>query len=189
MPLELWNTIFAGATFVVIAATAIAAIVQLRHLRASNQMNALLTLMKMWDTPEMQQHIAYSRGELQKKIKDPRFLEALAEEHWSRIEHPELLVADFWEQIGSFMKYDLMDERSWLDAASSQAIRSWNDLEPAIMAIRKTRGPSVFENFEYIAVRAELWTRRAPDGYYPKGMPRMAQLRAVDPADRRGANG
>jgi len=34
---EVLSSIFAGGTFVVIGATAIAALIQLRHLRASNQ--------------------------------------------------------------------------------------------------------------------------------------------------------
>ena len=37
MSLELWATIASVGTFVVIAATAIAAFVQLRHVRRSNQ--------------------------------------------------------------------------------------------------------------------------------------------------------
>ena len=37
---ETLNTIFAGGTFAVIAVTAIAAVVQLRHLRTSNQLAA-----------------------------------------------------------------------------------------------------------------------------------------------------
>jgi len=48
MTLEALNTTFAGAAFAVIGATAIAAIVQLRHLRASNQINALLTILQDW---------------------------------------------------------------------------------------------------------------------------------------------
>src|SRR5215472_3008813 len=99
MSLELWSTIFAGATFVVIAATAVAALVQLRHMRAGNQLNALLTLMEMWETPEMQGHIRYAHTTLQEKIKDPAFLTEFGSPGLSRADHPELLVADFWEQI------------------------------------------------------------------------------------------
>lgn len=182
MSLELWSTIFSGATFLVIAATAVAALIQLRHMRAGNQLNALLTQMEMWDQPEMQGHIRYTRTTLQEKIKDPKFLAQYEEPGLSRADHPELLVADFWEQIGTFMKYGLIDERSWLDIASAQIRRSWQDLEPVIVSARHRLGPSAFENFEYIAVRAELWTRHSPDGYYPKGMPRMAQLKPGDAA-------
>jgi hypothetical protein len=182
MSLELWTVVFSGATFVVIAATAIAALIQLRHMRAGNQLNALLTLLEMWDKPEMQSHIRYMRTTLQEKIKDPKFLAAYEEAGLSRADHPELLVADFWEQIGTFMKYGLIDERSWFDIASAQIGRSWRDLEPVVLAARGTRGPSAFENFEYLAVRAELWVRRSPEGYYPKRMPRMAQLKSGEGA-------
>src|SRR5712692_8555806 len=114
MSTELWSTIFAGATFAVIAATAVAALIQLRHLRASNQLTALLTLMQLWNTPDLQEHIGYMRGEMMQKMKEPSFLDEFAKGPVSRAEHPEILIADFWEQVGAFMKYGLMDEQSWL---------------------------------------------------------------------------
>ncbi len=178
---ETWNTIFAGGTFVVIAATAMAALIQLRHLRAGNQLNTLLTLMRMWDQHDMQEHIRYMRGPLQQKLKDPAFLAEFASGSPSRVDHPELLIADFWEQIGAFMKYNLMDERSWLDVASTQVIAAWESLEPAIESMRTTQGRASFENFEYVAVRARLWVRGHPEGYYPKGTPRMDQLKQAEP--------
>ncbi len=42
---EILNTIAAIGTFLVIAATAIAAVVQLRHMRASNQLEGLLSVL------------------------------------------------------------------------------------------------------------------------------------------------
>jgi hypothetical protein len=182
MPLEVWNTIFAGATFVVIAATAIAAVVQLRHIRAGNQLNALLTIMEMWDTPEMQNHIQYTRTVLPEKLKDPAVLAEYAAGGISRASHPEMLVADFWEQIGTFAKWELVDERSWLDILASQVAAAWRLLEVPIMAMRSTAGRSAFENFEYLAARGILWQRKYPDGSYPKGTPRMAELDAADAA-------
>ena len=179
---ETWNTIFAGGTFVVIAATAVAALIQLRHLRAGNQLTTLLTLMRMWDQPEMQEHIRYMRGPLQQKLKDPAFLAEFATGYLARSEHPELLIADFWEQIGAFMKYSLMDESTWLDVAGTQVLSAWESLEPAIESMRTTRGRASFENFEYAAVRARLWMRRHPDGCYPKGMPRMQQVKQAEQA-------
>ena len=73
MTLEFWNTFFAAATFVVIAATAVAAIIQLRHLRSTNQMNALLTMMQMWESPGMQEHYHYLISEFPKRLEDPAF--------------------------------------------------------------------------------------------------------------------
>jgi hypothetical protein len=184
MSLELWSTIFSGATFVVIAATATAAVIQLRHMRSGNQLNALLTVMRMWQEPEMQNHIRYARTTLQQKMKDPAFMAEFEHGGTSRVDHPELLVADFWEQTGTFMKYGMIDENSWLDISSSQIAHAWKDFEPLIIVARRRGGLAVFENFEYAAVRAELWMRRSPDGNYPKGLPRMDQLKSVGGAQR-----
>jgi hypothetical protein len=178
MHLEAWNTVFAGATFVVIGATAIAALVQLRHLRASNQLNTLLTLMQMWQTPEMQRNVGYVRGALQQDMKDPNFMRAFDEGSVSRSEHKEMLVADFFEQVGTFLKYGLMDERPWIDAAGPQIIITWDRMEPIVKAFRKIWGPVSFENFEYAAVRAKLWFEKYPDGFYPRSTPRMDDVKA-----------
>jgi hypothetical protein len=47
MNFEAWNTAAAVGTFVVIAASAIAALVQLRHLRTSNQLSGLVSVFEM----------------------------------------------------------------------------------------------------------------------------------------------
>jgi hypothetical protein len=52
MSLELLNTFATFGTFVVITATAVAALVQLRHARSSNQIAALNELRKAQETPE-----------------------------------------------------------------------------------------------------------------------------------------
>ncbi len=46
MPLELVNTAAALLTVTIVAATALAALIQLRHLRAANQIHALLSMGK-----------------------------------------------------------------------------------------------------------------------------------------------
>ena len=178
MPLEWFNTFFLGATFIVIAVTAIAALVQLRHLRTSNQISTMVALLQMWEGPELQRHYHYMLNELPNKLLDPSFLATFkVGDFFSRSDHPELLVADFWEQIGTYMKHGYLDERSWLDIAGSQIPRAWDTLEPAITAMRERSGPASYENFEYAAVRARQWTRSYPAGNYPPNLPRMAELR------------
>ena len=59
MSLELVNTIATCATFVVIAATAIAAMVQLRQLRASNQIAAFNELRQAYENPKLVRGASY----------------------------------------------------------------------------------------------------------------------------------
>jgi len=47
MILQVLDTVAALGTFIVIALTAIAALVQLRHLRSSNQLSAMLKLLEL----------------------------------------------------------------------------------------------------------------------------------------------
>lgn len=53
MPLEAWGTIASVGTFVVVAATAIAALVQLGHLRAANQVSALQVWFTAYEGSEL----------------------------------------------------------------------------------------------------------------------------------------
>ncbi len=73
MSLELVNTFATLGTFVVIAATAIAAVVQLRHMRGSNQITALNELRETMETPDFQATSHFVGSELPAKLRDPAF--------------------------------------------------------------------------------------------------------------------
>lgn len=176
MSFELWSTVFAGATFLVIAATAIAALIQLRHLRASNQLNGLLTMLRLWHDPQMQQWFDFVRDDLEGKMKDAQFRDDLRRPYIDRRKHIELHVCDYWEQVGSYIKYGLLDQQSFLDVTCSTINSFWQLLWPVINIMRETRGPSLYDNFEYIAVCGRLWIAKNPRGAYPRGVPRMADL-------------
>ena len=180
MPLEFWNTVFSGFTLAVVAAAAIAAIVQLRHLRASNQLSALLTVLETWQDSEFQELMKFVRTELQEKIKDPAFLESLRDTTRARSDEPDRRVCDWFEQVGSYVKNGLLDERLFLDLVSGTSVRYWRWLWPVISALRERGGPGVYENFEFLAARGRLWAKKYPNGVYPRNTPRFAELEAMD---------
>ena len=70
MTWEALNTVFAGGTFLVIAVTAVTATIQLHHLRASNQLVALTTVMGDWQRPQLQEWLRFVRWDLVDKLKD-----------------------------------------------------------------------------------------------------------------------
>ncbi len=94
----------------------------------------------------------YVRIELPAKIREPGFLDDF-DGPVDRMKHPEVSMCEWYEQIGSYLKHGLLDER-----------------------MRRTRGDTIWENFEYMAVRGVLFQRANPDGCYPRGTPRMAEL-------------
>lgn len=119
MTLEALNTAFAGGTFLVIAATAAAAVVQLRHLRSSNQLSALVTILEDWQKSEMQGWVQFVRHELPKRFEDPGYLNSLDQLGIDRTAHPWLHVSDYYEQLGSYVKYGLIDRTALMDVGSA----------------------------------------------------------------------
>jgi len=164
----------AFGTLIVIAASAVAAIIQIRHMRSSNQMTSSLGLVERWATPEYRELINYiTSGELEERLKDPNYRKSLARVPGDRLAHPEIVLLDFWEFFGSQVKLGSMSETSFMDVASSQCIIVWRKLTPVIAIIRRVRGPEVYDNFEYIASRSMMWEAKHPDGTYPKGTPHL----------------
>ena len=98
------NTLFAALTLVVVAAAAAAAVIQLRHLRASNQLSGLLTVLETWQNAQFQEWMEFVRDELPIRVTEPAFIESLRKVPVNRRVHPELHVCDWYEQVGSYMK-------------------------------------------------------------------------------------
>jgi hypothetical protein len=173
MSIEMINTLAAVGTFVVIAATAIAALIQLRHLRAGNQLQAMLDINDRWNGPELQRVIRYVRYELPDKVKDPGYARSLEEHMRDTERHPEMQLADWWEQIGTMVKHGLIMEDPFLDLGGASVVGHWNLLTTTIAIVRVNRSPAVFENFEYLAAIGMRWLEQHPDGNYPKGLGRL----------------
>ncbi len=177
MTAEVVGLVLSAATLLVVAAAALAAIVQLRHLRASNQLSALLEIMNQWNQPLLQSAYAEFARTMSTKMDDPQYVKLLQTPGSpDRGTHPEFLILDFWEQIGTFSKYGLIEEDILLDIVSAQVSNAWKLAEPAIELRRRHSDPAAWENFEYLAVRSELWNARHPDGAYPANLPRMREL-------------
>ena len=171
MPLELINTLAAVGTFVVISATGIAALVQLRHLRKSNELQGLMTVLTLNYETAVQDAFRFLTHDFPSKMKDPSFRQQLdTDGPVDRLVHKELEICDYFERIGSFVKNGLISENLYMDCSVPELF--WGALEPAIAIMRRKRGPTVYENFEYLAIRSRHWNRLHPGGNYPSSTPR-----------------
>jgi hypothetical protein len=179
MALESINTLAAVGTFLVIAATATAALIQLRHLQASNQLQAMLNLNEMWDDDMIRAASHYVRTELPQRLKDPDYVRSLetASQDWSI--HPEVRIMTWWEQVGTMVKHGFIQGDPFLDLASQVVSDDWDRLGVPIALMRRKRGATLWENFEYLAARGREFMRRHPHGTFP---PRMQRLPLPDVA-------
>ena len=159
-------------TLIVILATAIAALVQLRHLRQSNQLSGLLSVLQLFQDPHLHDLIDFVRTDLPKRMEKPEFVAGFEQIPVDRKQHPEFHLAELYEEIGSFVRSGLIDEKLFLQGHWYNVLLYWKLLQPAIVAGRKPR-PYIFENFEYLASRAQAWCDHHPRGNYPASAPRM----------------
>ena len=166
MSLELWSTIASVGTFVVIAATAIAAFVQLRHIRLANQLAGLQSMFEMLQDPSVRELIDFIRHDLAERMRDASFASALDRTPVDRRVHPELYLCDIYNHIGSFVRSGLIDEGVYLQTDWYNVDLYWGLLRDVVARIRHNR-PHVFENFEWLAARAAAWIERHPRGDYP----------------------
>jgi hypothetical protein len=174
--LELVNTFATLGTFVVIAATATAAIVQLRHMRGSNQITVLNELRETRETPEFQMALQFA-GELPVKIRDPAFRYQLANRFARTDENSPLFakisrLGNYYEGMGILVKTGLVEKDLVLDFWCGNAVGDWERLAPATAILRRREGQGLWENFEYLAVLAKDWDAAHPSTY-PAGVRRM----------------
>jgi hypothetical protein len=162
------------ATFIVIAASAIAALKQLRHMNAGNHINAALALMDKWSSPEFASAGAYVYGgDLEKNLQDPAYRQELMRTPVNRERHPETVLLGYWEQVGSLVKQGFIAEAALMDIASLQCVAAWQRLSPVVAIMRRARGPLVMDNFEYLASRCMMWEAKHANDEFPHGTPHL----------------
>jgi hypothetical protein len=171
---EAISAISAFVTMIVIAATAIAAVFQLRHMRAGNAIAGFIGMMDKWSSPEARHIQNYVfNGELDRKLADAEYREGLTAFLIDRLAHPEVEYLDFWESIGMLIKLGYFAEDAFMESGGPNCLRAWRKLEPVIAIIRRSRGPQAYDNFEYLASRVMIWDSTHPDGVFPKRTPHL----------------
>jgi len=172
MSLEILNSAAAMGTFIVIGATAIAAVVQLRHLRASNQLQGLLTVLARVEDANFNRWVTAARRIIAERLPDPAYRKAIVDGTFETMDNPWLNLANSYEWVGSLVRQGLISEAAFMDVYSSTVIRAWQIVEEVTALRRREKGPAIWENFEYIYVRARQFEARYPDGLYPKTVQR-----------------
>jgi hypothetical protein len=171
---DTWGLLVSIGTLIVIGASAVAALVQLRHLRASNQLEALLSLEREFHGEELQESFRYVQSSLHSRLQERSY--RLELERIGFIDtraHPEMNVMNWFNEMGALLKNALVEEPTFMELFGRLAVQYWEILAPAVAIIRRRRGDAQFHNFEYLAIRARKWLSDHPRGSFPKDMPRI----------------
>ncbi len=161
-------------TLVVIFFSVLAALVQLRHIRAGNQLQALLSLERDFRAPELQSALTYVEEELAERLEDPRYRREL--ERIGFVDpavHPEMIACNWLNEMGTLVKRGLVSEDTFMDLFARLIVHCWKQVAPAIAIMRRTRGQAQYHDFEYLAMRAAAWLERNPTGMSPRDFSRV----------------
>ena len=176
MSQETLNTVALVGTFIVIAATAIAALIQLRHLRSSNQIAALT---EFRETMESDHYIAARRrvGEIVRELSDANARkQVLAEGPPLPAEYLSAIsIGNLYDNIGTFVRYGMIYPNIACRMWTRSARYVWRQMEPLTAFLRRIYGPepALWEDFEYFVVRIEDFIARHPVSTYPRGVRRL----------------
>lgn len=160
-------------TFAVIAASAIAALLQLRHMRSGNQIAAYNECRETMDSTDFREALYFIRTVLPARLADPETCEEIIRSGLAGEYGGIRLVANLFESMGLFVRTGMMDERIACELWSGIVLTTWNALRPLIATVRKRISPGVWVNFEYMAVLSKRYNERFPEGGYPRGFERM----------------
>ncbi len=183
MSLELISTVASVATALVIAGTAIAALIQLRHMRAGNQISAFLTLRSMLDQPGHLEAKTLILLKLDSLLEDPGF-RAFCQgtevnvpesklEQYSAMTTAARLIGNTYDAMGTLVRNGIIDRQMFLDQYCSVIDRDWTNLEVLTDYFRAQRNdPGIWEDFEYLTVLARQFQNNRPTSF-PKDMPHI----------------
>src|SRR6202163_818874 len=99
-------------TFIVIAATAVIAVVQLRHLRSGNQVLWMRGLAQDYEGAEFRAAFHFVRSELSERLKEPLFRNELRAGPLDRSKHPEIVILNLFETWGRCYRAGAVDRNA-----------------------------------------------------------------------------
>ncbi|HLI96635.1 MAG TPA: hypothetical protein VKT72_11185 [Candidatus Baltobacteraceae bacterium] len=162
-------------TLLVISASAVAALIQLRHMRAGNQLEALLSLEQDFRAAHLQAALRYIQEDLPLRMSDAAYRRELETIGFIDADvHPELTVCNWFNTIGTLVKHRLVSEETFMDLFARLIVYCWKQTAPAIAIMRRSRGDFQYHDFEYLDSRARAWLQRNPRGYFPAATARVA---------------
>jgi hypothetical protein len=157
------------ATFLVIGATAIVTLIQLRHMRNGNQIAVFNEIRHRMETPDFQDALRFIRYEVPQKLNDSvfrvRLLDRTSSEGKAVVD-----VGNFLDSaVAPLVKHGIVDRNLACDLFYYPVVMCWDTLASYIASSRSIVGYRMWEDFEYLALLCKNFRSRFPHGTYPRG--------------------
>lgn len=172
-------------TAAVITASAVAAVIQLRHMRAGNSMQLILSVRAILEDDEHRHAMNEIRGgDLQRALDDPQFRRYVyrrlrrlptkdAPQQFRDLMDAATRLANFFELIGGMMRRGVASGEIFLPNYWWIVLSNWDRMEAWIaMAREYAQSDGLYVDFEYLTVLSRKWADAHPDSY-AHGVPRI----------------
>ena len=157
MTLAAVNAIASVVTLVIFGASVLAAIVQLRHLRAANELEAVLAVEHDFRSPELQAALNYVATRLPDRLRDEAYrLELSGRGYVDPGAHPEMALCNWFNRAGTLVQHGFIKEELFLDSFGRLVAYYWQQLGPVVALLRRSRGAGQYQGFEFLAYRAQV---------------------------------
>jgi hypothetical protein len=157
------------ATFLVIGATAIVTLIQLRHMRNGNQIAVFTEIRHKMESPDFQNALQFIRDEVPQKLNDSGFRVRLLDRNSSE---GKLIVdvGNFLDSaIAPLVKHGIVDRDLACDLFYYPVVMCWDTLASFIASHRTMLEYRMWEDFEYMTLLCKNFRARFPHGTYPRG--------------------
>jgi hypothetical protein len=182
---EIVTAISSLVTALVIAATAVAAVIQLRHMRSGNLIEAILSFRSMLEDDEHRKANRLLRGgDLARELEDPQFRRFLyriskklpmdeVPQRYIDLMEAAVALGNSFELIGGMVRNRVVAPDVFLANYWWVVTNTWGRMKEYIAMMRQYAGAdSLFEDFEYLTVISHEWAKQHPDSY-ARGVARM----------------
>ena len=182
---ELVTAVSSLVTALVIAATAVAGVIQLRHMRSGNLIEAILSFRSMLADDEHRKANRLLRGgDLARELEDPQFRRFLyriskklpmddVPQRYIELMEAAVALGNSFELIGGMVRNRVIAPDVFLANYWWVVTNTWGRMKEYIGMMRQYTGAeSLFEDFEYLTVISGEWAKRHPDSY-ARGVARM----------------
>jgi hypothetical protein len=151
MTWEALTAIASAITAVVLIATVIMARHQVQLLRRSTQLDGLMRILTEMDEPAYVASYRFVLDDLPGKMQEPMFRQRVIDGETDESIHRYLPILGFFEKVGSFVKFGLIDPDTVYCQAGTRCVRVWNALQEVITYDRARGGPGVWDGIETLA--------------------------------------
>jgi len=175
MTWEALTAITSVVTTLVLIATVVMAGRQIQLLRRSTQLDGLIRILDEMSDPAVLGSYRFVLEQLSAKMQDPAFRQSVIDGKAAESTHPYLPILQYFEKVGSFVKFGLLEPDTVYCQAGAPAVKAWDALKEVVAYDRARVGPGTWDGFEMLAHGTIRYFRRMNPNFPGRYQPRPTE--------------